>query len=97
MAPYFDVDTQVLPHEQGLVIAREQELPQAFLDSLKSERLASANMREREYHHVASVPAAVFDNWHARGLDPFNMTPRQIVAQLRKENLDIFVTTAKRV
>lgn len=92
-----DVSTSLVPTSSGLVIFRSQEIPDDFLDALRSERLASASIREGEHHHVASVPAEVFDLWHAQGLDPFNMTGREIVRRLRHDNLEVFITTAKRV
>lgn len=93
-----DVSTSIKAHsDDKLVIVREQEIPEGFLDDCRSLRLASAHMREREMHHVASVPAELFDLWHSQGLRPYDMTPRQIVAKLNADNLGVFVVTAKSV
>ena len=91
----FDVRTSFGAQDDKLVIVREQDIPDDFLDDCRSLRLASAHMREREFHHVASVPAEVFDLWAAQGLEPFKMTPRQIVAKLNSEDLGVFVVTSK--
>ena len=98
MAHFNDVRTDIRAiDETRLVITRVQDIPDDFLASLKSERLASAAVRAGEHHKVASVPAAVFDLWFAQGLDPYKMTPRQIVSRLKRDNLEAFITTAKRV
>ena len=90
-----DVSTSLHHTDAGLVILREQDIPDGFLDDCRSLRHASAGLREAEFHHVASVPAAVFDLWHAQGLRPYEMTPRQIVAKLNADDLGVFVVTSK--
>jgi hypothetical protein len=74
-----------------------QEIPRDFLDSLQSERLASAAIRAGELHRVASVPTAVVEIWQRQGLDFHKMTAREIVAKLHKDGLDSFITTNKRI
>ena len=90
-----DVSTSLHATPSGLVMFREQEIPSSFLDDCRSLRIASSHMRERELHHVASVPAEVFDLWHVQGLRPYDMTPREIVAKLNADDLGAFVVTAK--
>ena len=98
MQPFYDVDTTVAALDADrLVISRVQDIPDEFMESLKSERLAMAAVRLGEHHHVASVPAAVFDMWAAQGLEPYSMTPREIVARLRRDNLEAFITTNRKV
>ena len=92
---YLDVETQLHDHESGLVIARQQHLTQEFMDALTDERHASKTMRAGEFHKVASIPAAVFDNWFARGMDPYRMSAREIVAQLKRDHLDAFLATER--
>ncbi|WP_159103508.1 hypothetical protein [Asaia prunellae] len=46
---------------------------------------------------VASIPAAVFDLWCAQGYDPWNMEAREIVALLRRDNLEAFLATSKEI
>lgn len=90
-----DVDTHLTPTDAGLLVFRSQEIPSEFLDGLKSERLASASIREGEFHHVADVPAAVWDLWTCQGLNPNGMSAREIVAKLNADDLGVFVTTSK--
>jgi len=98
LTAYNTVRTDLIGQDDGsLVIYREQDISDDFLDTLRSERLASRNVREREYMKVASVPAAVFDLWHAQGLDPWNMDAREVVARLRKDGLEDFLATTKEV
>jgi len=92
------VQTDLIGQDDGsLVILRQQELSDDFLANLRDERLASKNVREREYMKVASIPAAVFDLWCAQGLDPWNMEAKDIVAKLRRDNLEAFLATSKEV
>jgi hypothetical protein len=80
--------------EQGgeLAIRHQQHIPDDLLQSLHSERLAKMHVRAGELNHVASVPEAVFDIWIRQGRDPYNASARDIVAWLRKDGLDAFVT-----
>ena len=74
-----------------------QEIPRDFLDSLQSERLASAAVRSRELHRVASVPTAVVEIWKRQGCDIHQMSARDILAKLHRDGLDAFITTNKRI
>lgn len=93
------IDQQVDFEEtsDGLVIEKYQEIPQYFLDSLRRQRDNSKSVREGEYMRVASIPVAVVDRWQADGFDFTNATAAQIVAKLKLENLDGFLTTNKNV
>jgi hypothetical protein len=61
-----------------------QEIPMDFLDSLQSERMASAAVRAGELHRVASVPTSVVEIWLRQGLDIHKMTAREIVRSSTK-------------
>lgn len=74
-----------------------QVIPQDFLDSLKSERLASAAVRAGEMHRVASVPTQVVEVWRRQGLDIHKMTAREIIRKLQKDGLEAFITTNKAI
>jgi hypothetical protein len=97
--PHQFIDQQVAFEEnsEGLVIEKYQEIPRYFLDSLKRERDNSKSVREGEYMRVASIPVAVVDKWVSEGFDFSNATAAQIVAKLKLENLDGFLTTDKAV
>lgn len=93
------IDSQVSFDEnsEGLVIEKYQEIPQNFIDSLREEKANSRSVREGEYMRVASIPVIVVEKWMKEGFDFQNATAKQILAKLRAENLDYFVTTEKQV
>lgn len=82
---------------EGLYVEHTQAIPSEFIDMLKSERHAKRDLRAAEFERVASVPTFVWELWMRQGRDPFNATPRQIVAWLEADNLQHFITTPKRV
>jgi hypothetical protein len=81
----------------GLFVKHEQEIPDDFLTMLKDERSAHDHLRHSELNRVASVPTSVIEIWMKQGLDPFRMTPREVVARLKRDGLDAFLATSKRV
>lgn len=81
----------------GTFIRFDQPITDEFLDELKSERLAKAHLRAADFDRVASVPTAVVELWLRQGIDFWRMSAREIVTKLRKDNLDAFVSTPKRV
>ena len=93
------IDQQVSFDEnsEGLVIERYQEIPQSFLDRLKAERANSSSVREGETMRVASIPVAIVEQWMRDGYDFHNATASQLVAKLKQENLDYFITTEKQI
>ena len=93
------IDSGVDFHEnsEGLVIEKYQEIPRSFIDGLRAEKANSKSVREGEMQRVASIPVVVVDKWIAEGFDFQNATAKQILAKLRMENLDAFITTEKQV
>lgn len=84
-------------NSEGLVIERFQEIPQDFIDTLRREKANSMSVREGETMRAASIPEAVVDKWIREGYDFWNAEAHEIVAKLRMENLDDFITTNKNV
>ena len=78
-------------------LKHDQFISQEFLDSLKADRDSRNHERYGEHNRVASVPTSVIEIWMKQGLDPFRMTPKQVVAQLQRDGLDAFITTTKGV
>lgn len=93
------IDSQVSfgQNVDGLYMVREQVITDEFLDELRSERLASSSVRAAEYHRAASVPTQVADIWMHQGFNIYEQSARAIVERLRKEGLEAFITTSKRV
>lgn len=84
-------------NSEGLVIQRYQEIPQSFLDRLKAERANSSSVREGENMRVASIPVAIVEQWMRDGFPFYSATASEIVAKLKAEHLDYFLTTDKSV
>lgn len=89
---FHGAQTTVGENADGVFFQQTQEIPQDFLDDLRSERLAKQHVRYGELNKVASVPELVWDLWVKQGRDPWNASPREIVAWLNKDGLDAFVT-----
>ncbi len=81
----------------GLLIEHTQEIPDEFLESLRIKRDASLSTPEGEFMHVASIPEVLVDEWRRQGFDILTAPVRDIVARLKKHDLDKFLATAKRV
>lgn len=80
----------------GLVIETFQEIPTEFRDALKQERFDNKQTRiKHEYHRVASIPQVVVDQWIRDGFDFWNATNATILAKLKTESLDDFITSDK--
>ena len=94
-----DVNWGIGENVDGLFIQKGQEITDEFLQELADSRFDSKNPA-REYHRVASIPVGVVEKWMREGfniLTDKNITPAQIVARLKKEGLDAFIATNKRV
>lgn len=85
--------------DAAFVVKKEQSIPQSFLDRLKVERDESSNNRMGDYHRLASIPTVVVEKWLREGFDIYdkNTTAKEIVARLKNENLEAFLTTTKRI
>jgi hypothetical protein len=94
---FLDQDVAFDENSEGLVIERYQEIPQSFIDGLKAEKANSKSVREGEYMRVASIPVVVVEKWTREGFDFWNAPAREIVAKLRTEHLDDFITTNKAI
>lgn len=81
----------------GLLLLHEQAITSEFLDQCKDIRSAQADFRQRELNQVASVPCHVIEIWLRQGLDVWNMSPREVVQRLERENLQAFITSPGRV
>ncbi len=91
------VNATVSENSDGHIIHCVQQIPTAYIDSLRAEKAASMEVREREHQRVASIPQALVDKWIKDGFDFWNETNAKIVAKLKYEGLDYFVTTGKSV
>lgn len=97
--PMHDVQSVVLRDndERNFTIQQTQHIPQGFLDTLKRQRESSLDFKEKDYMTVASVPVTVHEKWLREGFDMLKEPAYAIVARLKQENLDAFLTTKKKV
>jgi hypothetical protein len=81
----------------GLIIRSDQIITDDFLKDIAEKR----NTTERTgwFHEVAEIPTGVVEVWKAQGFDinDRNIKARDIVGRLRREGLEAFITTPKRV
>lgn len=94
-----DVQNVVLQDndENNFTIQHSQHIDQSFLDNLRETRENSLSQQEAEYMSVASIPVAVHEQWLREGFDLMTEPAHAIVARLKQENLDAFLTTKKQV
>lgn len=83
--------------ENLMTLRNQQNIPKSYIDGLKHDRWDSRNARAGDYMRVASIPAAVYDQWLREGFDALKEPPKEILKRLRDQNLDAFITTNKRV
>ena len=95
MTKLIDSTTSFDDNSEGLVIQTAQEIPQRFLDKLKEERFDSKHRRTGNYMRVASIPTSIVDKWKREGYDFDNESVKNIVAKLKMEGLDVFLTSDK--
>ena len=52
-----------------------------------------------DYHRVASIPVVVVEKWMREGFNIWdkNVKASEVVARLKSENLDAFLTTTKSI
>lgn len=80
------------------VVQHTQEITDDFLDFTKAARDAS-KAPAKDLHQVAAIPTIIVEKWMREGFSLFdpNITASEIVARLKSEGLDDFLTTTKRV
>jgi len=74
-----------------------QNISQQFLDDLKDARNESTKKPMGEFHRAASIPTVVVEKWLREGFNIWEATGKEIIAKLKTENLDMFITTDRKV
>lgn len=97
MQKIHDIKVDFDENTDGLVIQKSQNITQEYLDSLKEARFESKNRPTGEYMRVASIPVVVIEKWMREGFDFYNEPASKIVAKLKAEHLDAFLTTDKAI
>ena len=94
---YLDIGRSISENTDGHIIERVQQIPTKFLDRLAAERNESMSVREGESQRVASIPVCVVEKWISEGFDFWNESNAKIVAKLKADGLEYFMTTGKQV
>jgi hypothetical protein len=94
---YHDIQRSLSENTDGHIIERVQHIPEGFLDRLKAERDESMSVRETEHQRVASIPTCVVEKWISEGYPFWDEPVSKIVAKLKAEGLEYFLTTGKQV
>jgi hypothetical protein len=80
------------------IIEHNQLITDDFLARCKALRDESSRPAN-DWHEVASIPTVVVEKWMREGFNIFdnNVKASEIVARLKAENLDAFLTSNKRI
>ena len=99
MSKVDDVNTRLIldSDTRNFNFEKTQHISSDFMDSLKAQRENSMGLLEGEMMSVARVPAIVYEKWLKEGFDIIKEPAHAIVARLKQENLDGFLTTKKKV
>lgn len=94
-----DTRNRMIVEDDRIVFKRTQDLGNHFLSNLASKRIESSNERMGDFHHVASIPTVVVEQWMAEGFNIFdkNVTAKDIVKRLQSLDMDGLMATNKRV
>lgn len=93
----FEKQVAFKDNADGLLIKHEQVLPDEFFTELRDEKAESLHTPAGDFHHVASIPEVLADEWRAQGFDVFREPIAESLKRLRKHDLDAFIATNKRI
>jgi len=95
-----DVNTKLILNDDATAtIVGTQDIPDSHLQWIDDNRSQSKFEKSGEFKLLASVPAAIVNKWFRAGFDIFdkNNTPDIIMARLRKEDMEHFIATGRRL
>lgn len=98
MIQLIDADFDIKFNDDGTATTKHtQNITQEFIDRCRQDYDASGTEKAKDYHKVASVPTVIADQWRREGFDVYRESAKAIVARLKLDNLDYFVTTKKEI
>lgn len=86
-----------------LVIKRSQDIPDDHISKLKADKIDTLHEPMGDFYRVASIPVSVIHRWDREGfrieevLAEGTQGLRRVLARLKAETLDAFITTRKQV
>lgn len=81
--------------DDNMFFEHTQDINDDFLSQLRDRRTASPNSRSGEFELAAEVPTAVVDKWAREGFDIQRESWKNIRSRLIREDLGVFITSAK--
>lgn len=96
MTTLVDPAGRVLSNVGEPVIRRDTDFPDSFFDQVRDMRAGQNEKFAPDIEHVARIPVDTVHIWRQRGIDFDNMSAKEVLALLRKEGLDDFITTERR-
>lgn len=99
MTELIDLKSSFVTEDTGsdIVLKTTQEIPQSFLDALAVQRADSLHTPSGEFVLAASIPVAVVEEMTRAGLDIYRTPIREIMAWLRRKDLQKFLATEKQL
>jgi phage host-nuclease inhibitor protein Gam len=92
-----DVRAELVESCGELAIRRTQVIPQEYMDHLADTRFDNLSTEAGEMHRVGAVPVGLVEEWRRKGFDVYTAPIEDILARLKLEGYDKFVTTNKRI
>ena len=84
-------------NSEGLLIKRQQEIPDDFLSNLRAQKIENQERHEGEFMLAASIPVIIHEKWLREGYDCTRAPYKETLKRLRNEHLDAFIATSKRI
>lgn len=97
MTQLIEKQVEFKQNSDGLLIKHSQDIPDWYLTELADQRNASDHGRMGDFVRVAVVPEEIADKWSREGFDIYREPAAAIVARLKAEDCNKFLTTNKRV
>lgn len=94
-----DVRAALIEQAGDLAVRRSQFIPAWFLQELREQRDASMSTRHRfdGFNRVASVPVYLVEKWKREGFDVYTAPVAETVARLKREQLQQYLASLKRI
>jgi hypothetical protein len=80
-----------------LIVKHEHDIPDDYISALKRDKVDELHLPTGDFFRVATLPIGIVEQWDREGFDISNAPIKDILARLRKHDVDAFITTNKRV
>lgn len=97
MSNISDITWDITQDSGGMGIYRAQDIPEDHMAWLQACRDESASNPMGDVATIASIPAILVVQWLNEGFDMFKASHKEIIARLKRQGFDGFMTTNKRI